>query len=122
MANISFSSPSVARDLTVYAVAGDRGAILAIAKANKIAIPFDWQDGECGSCLIEMKHLDPLGKHAISLAEKRKELLKQLGKNTKAEIADAEVNDMPPRHRVACQCCLRHEEARLDRDASRTGG
>ena len=36
MANITFSSPSMARDVTIYAVAGDRGTILALAKANKI--------------------------------------------------------------------------------------
>ncbi len=110
MANITFSSPSMARDVTVYAVAGDRGTILAIAKANKIPIPFDCQDGECGSCLIEVKHLDPLAKNAIALTEKEKEMLKQLGKITKAEIADAEVNDMPPKHRLACQCFVRHED------------
>src|SRR5271165_2999664 len=100
----------MARDVTVYAVAGDRGTILAIAKANKIPIPFDCQDGECGSCLIEVKHLDPLARHAIALTEKEKEMLKQLGKITKAEIVDAEVNDMPPRHRLACQCFVRHED------------
>jgi ferredoxin/rubrerythrin len=113
MANITFSSPSMARDVTVYAVAGDRGTILAIAKANKIPIPFDCQDGECGSCLIEVKHLDPLAKHCIALTEKEKEMLKQLGKITKAEIADAEVNDMPPRHRLACQCFVRHEDVHV---------
>ena len=110
MANITFTSPVMARDVTVYAVAGDRGTILAIAKANKIPIPFDCQDGECGSCLIEVKHLNPLGKHGISLTEKEKEMLKQLGKITKAEIADAEVNDMPPKHRLACQCFVRDED------------
>ena len=110
MANITFSSPSMPRDVTVYAVAGDRGTILAIAKANKIPIPFDCQDGECGSCLIEVKHLDPLARHAIALTEKEKEMLKQLGKITKKEIVDAEVNDMPPRHRLACQCFVRHED------------
>lgn len=110
MANITFSSPSMARDVTVYAVAGDRGTILAIAKANKIPIPFDCQDGNCGSCLIEVKHLDPLARHAIALTEKEKEMLKQLGKITKAEIVDAEVNDMPPKHRLACQCFVRHED------------
>ncbi len=94
MANVTFSSPVMARDVTVYAVAGDRGTILAIAKANKIPIPFDCQDGECGSCLIEVK----------------KEMLKQLGKITKAEIVNAEVNDMPPRHRLACQCFVRDED------------
>ncbi len=110
MANVTFSSPVMPRDATVYAVAGDRGTILAIAKANKIPIPFDCQDGECGSCLVEVKHLDPHVKYAISLTEKEKEMLKQLGKITKAEIVNAEVNDMPPRHRLACQCFVRHED------------
>ncbi len=110
MANVTISSPVMARDVTVYAVAGDRGTILAIAKANKIPIPFDCQDGECGSCLIEVKHLDPHARYAIALTEKEKEMLKQLGKITKAEIADAEVNDMPPRHRLACQCFVRNED------------
>ena len=110
MANVTFSSPVMARDVTVYAVAGDRGTILAIAKANKIPIPFDCQDGECGSCLIEVKHFDPLVKYAIALTEKEKEMLKQLGKITKAEIVNAEVNDMPPRYRLACQCFVRDED------------
>ncbi len=110
MANVTFSSPAMARDVTVYAVAGDRGTILAIAKANKIPIPFDCQDGECGSCLIEVKHLDPHARYAIALTEKEKEMLKQLGKITKKEIVDAEVNDMPPRHRLACQCFVRNED------------
>jgi ferredoxin len=55
MSNVTFSSPVMARDTTVYAVAGDRGTILAVAKAHKIPIPFDCQDGECGSCLVEVK-------------------------------------------------------------------
>ncbi len=110
MANVTFTSPVMARDVTVYAVAGDRGTILAIAKANKIPIPFDCQDGECGSCLIEVKHLDPLAKHGISLTEKEKGMLAQLGKITKKEIADAEVDDMPPKHRLACQCFVRDED------------
>ncbi len=120
MANITFSSPSMARDVTVYAVAGDRGTILAIAKANKIPIPFDCQDGECGSCLIEVKHLDSLARHAIALTEKEKEMLKQLGKITKKEIVDAEVNDMPPRHRLACQCFVRHEDVLVTFEGDKT--
>lgn len=35
MSNVTFSSPVMARDLTVYAVAGDRGTILAVAKPTK---------------------------------------------------------------------------------------
>ena len=110
MANITFSSPVMAKDVTVYAIAGHRGTILAVAKANKIPIPFDCQDGECGSCLVEVKNLTPERKHGIALTEKEKELLRQLGKITRAEIVDAEVNDMPPRYRLACQYFVRDED------------
>jgi len=113
MANITFSSPCLARDVTVYAIAGDRGTILAVAKQNKIPIPFDCQDGECGSCLVEVQHLNAetkYSKYGIALTEKEKELLRQLNKITKDEIFQAEVNDMPPRYRLACQCFVRNEE------------
>jgi len=110
LANITFSSPVMPRDITVYAVAGDRGTILAVAKAHKIPIPFDCQDGECGSCLVEVGHLNRHAKYGVALTEKEKEMLKQLGKITKEEIENAEVNDMPPRYRLACQCFVRHED------------
>lgn len=110
MANVTFSSPALAKDVTVYAVAGDRGTILAVAKAHKIPIPFDCQDGECGSCLVRVTHLSPTARSAIALTEKEKEMLRQLGKITRAEITDAEVNDMPPRYRLACQCFVRNED------------
>ena len=110
MANITFSSPVMAKDVTVYAIAGHRGTILAVAKANKIPIPFDCQDGECGSCLVEVKNLTPDRKHGIALTEKEKELLRQLRKITRQEIVDAEVNDMPPRYRLACQYFVRDED------------
>ncbi len=110
MANVTFSSPVMARDVTVYAVAGDRGTILALAKEHKVPIPFDCQDGECGSCLVEVRHLSPSTRYGIALTEKEKELLRQLGKITREEIKDAEVNDMPPRFRLACQCFVRNED------------
>jgi rubrerythrin/ferredoxin len=111
MAVVTFASPKMPRDITVYAVAGHRGTILALAKAHKIPIPFDCQDGGCGSCLIEVKHLSPGGtRSGVAMTEKEKEMLRQLGKITKEEIVDAEVNDMPPRHRLACQCFVRNED------------
>src|SRR5271157_6299730 len=120
VANVTFSSPSMSRDLTVYAVAGDRGTILAVAKAHKIPLPFDCQDGECGSCLVEIRHLDPSVRYGIALTEKEKELLRQLGKITKQEIFDAEVNDMPPRHRLACQCFVRNEDVLVSFEGDQT--
>lgn len=110
MANVTFSSEVMPRDVTVYAVAGDRGTLLGLAKAHKIPIPCDCQDGECGSCLVEVTQLTPGMRSGIALTEKEKEMLKQLGKITKEEIMDAEVNDMPPRHRLACQCFVRNQD------------
>jgi rubrerythrin/ferredoxin len=98
------------RDITVYAVAGHRGTLLAIAKAHKVPIPFDCQDGECGSCQVKVTHLAHSKRMGIALTEKEKELLRQLGRITKQEIMDAEVNDMPPRVRLACQYFVRDED------------
>lgn len=111
MALITFSSPSMKKDVTVYAVAGDRGTLLAVAKAHKIPIPFDCGDGECGSCLVEVTHLaEGNAKMGLSMQEKEKEMLRQLGKITKEEIESAETDDMPSRFRLACQYTVRHED------------
>jgi rubrerythrin/ferredoxin len=110
MANITFSSPVMAKDVTVYAVAGHRGTLLAVAKEHKVPIPFDCQDGDCGSCLVEVRHVSPTVRYGIALTEKEKELLRQLKKITPEEIKDAEVNDMPPRYRLACQFFVRNED------------
>ena len=110
MANVTFSSPAMPKDITVYAVAGHRGTLLAIAKQYKIPIPFDCQDGECGSCQVEVTYMAHSKRMGIALTEKEKEMLRQLGQITKQEIMDAEVNDMPPRHRLACQYFVRDED------------
>ncbi|WP_420134415.1 2Fe-2S iron-sulfur cluster-binding protein [Rhodopseudomonas sp.] len=120
MANITFSSPVMAKDVTVYAVAGDRGTILAVAKAHKIPIPFDCQDGECGSCLVQVEHFNPKAKSAVALTEKEKEVLRQLGKITKDEITNAEVNDIPPRYRLACQTFVRNEDILVKFEGDKT--
>lgn len=120
MANITFSSPQMGKDVTVYAVAGDRGTILAVAREHKIPIPFDCQDGECGSCLVEVKHLNPKVRYGIALTEKEKEMLRQLGKITREEIHAAEVNDMPPRYRLACQCFVRNEDILVSFEGDQT--
>ena len=99
-----------AKDVTLYAVAGDRGTLLALAKEHKLPIPFDCGDGNCGSCLVEIKHLGTNKPYGLALTEKEKEMLRQLGKITPAEIENAETNDMPPRHRLACQYFVRDED------------
>jgi len=120
LANVTFSSPVMAKDLTVYAVAGHRGTILAVARAHKIPIPFDCQDGECGSCLVTVEHLAKNTKCAVFLDEKEKELLRQIGKITPEEIREAEVNDVPPRHRLACLCFVRDEDILVSFEGDQT--
>ncbi|PPQ37506.1 Ferredoxin [Rhodoblastus acidophilus] len=109
MANVTFTSPKLSRDVTVYAVAGARNTLLDLAKEHKVPIPYDCQDGECGSCLCEVTILSKTPR-AISLTEKEKEVLKQLGKISHDEVANAEVNDMPPHYRLACQYIFRDED------------
>ena len=98
------------KDKTVYAVAGNTSTILALAKEFNIPIPFECGDGDCGSCLIEVIQLEAKPKMSMALTEKEKARLKELHKITTDEIADAEVNDIPPRYRLACQFIARHED------------
>lgn len=110
MANITFSGKTLPKDVTVYAIAGDTSTLLALAKANNIAIPFQCQDGECGSCLIKVTHLGANKPMAIALTEKEKLTLSVNGKLGKDLLANAEVNDMPPPYRLACQYIVRNED------------
>lgn len=110
MANVTFSSPLLHKDVTVYAVAGDTKTLLALAEKHQIKIPFECRDGECGSCLVEIEHLGDKPPIAIALTEKEKATLKSLGKLSPKEQADAEVNDRAPHYRLACQYIARDEE------------
>ena len=110
MANITFQSPVMHQDKTVYAVAGNTKTILSLATEHKIPIPFECGDGDCGSCLIEVVSLEAKPKMGMSLTEKEKARLKELRKITAEEIENAEVNDIPPRYRLACQFIARHED------------
>lgn len=110
MANVTFSGPTLPKNITVYAVAGANGTLLALAKQNNVAIPFQCQDGDCGSCLIKVTHLGPNKPKAIALTEKEKLTLSVNGKLSKDVLANAEVNDMPPPFRLACQYIVRDED------------
>lgn len=113
MGNITFSSPIMTRDKTIYAVAGDNKTILALAEEHQIPIPFECKDGNCGSCLIEVETLGENRPMGIHLTEKEKARLKELQVLTAAEIDKAEVDDLPPRHRLACQFIARNEDCRV---------
>ena len=46
----------------------------------------------------------------IALTEKEKTVLKLAGKITKQQIENAEINDIPPPWRLACQFIVRNED------------
>ncbi|MET3355663.1 2Fe-2S iron-sulfur cluster binding domain-containing protein [Xanthobacter autotrophicus] len=106
---ITFRSTTT-KDKRAYATAGDTGTILAVARANDVKIPFECQEGECGSCLIRVEYVEGKPRMAIALTEREKTKLKELGKITEEQIADAEVNDIAPPYRLACQFIAREEE------------
>lgn len=69
---------------------------------------------------MQVEHFNPKAKAAVALTEKEKEVLRQLGKITKEEIVDAEVNDIPPRYRLACQCFVRNEDILVKFEGDKT--
>lgn len=110
MADVTFNSPLMTKDRTVYAVAGDTHTLLKVAQTNKIPLPFECQDGECGSCVMEVVYLQDKQPMGIALTEKEKKTLRELGKISKAEILLAEERDIPPKYRLACQYIVRAED------------
>ncbi len=110
MANVTFSSPRMKKDLTVYATAGDTQTLLKVAQQHKVPVDFECQNGECGSCAVEVQILANKAPMAVALTEKEKVALKLAGKITKQQIEAAEVNDVPPPYRLACQCIVRNED------------
>lgn len=111
MALITFSSPDY-RDKTVYAVAGSHTeSVLKIARENKIPIKFECEDGECGTCAVQVSSVD--NKHQRMggpLTEKEKQVLRETGKITKEELEQMIVDDLPSKWRLACQMIARDED------------
>lgn len=110
MANVTFSSPRMKKDLTVYAVAGDTKTLLAVAKAHNIPLAFECENGECGSCQLQVTVLSNNTPTGVALTEKEKTVLRYAGKITQQQIEDAETKDLPPPWRLACQFVVRNED------------
>jgi ferredoxin len=110
MANVTFTSPRMKKDLTVYAVAGDTKTLLSVAKANDVPLEFECENGECGSCQVQVGVLTKNAPYGVALTEKEKTVLRFAGKITTQQIEDAETKDMPPPWRLACQFIVRNED------------
>ena len=110
MATIYFSSPIMQRNRKVEAVAGKRTTLLGVAKENNIKIPFECEDGECGSCLVKITHLDGERVKGIMLTDKEVHVLKSIGRISKHEEERANLKDLPPTFRLACQTVVTDED------------
>jgi ferredoxin len=110
MANVTFSSPRMKHDITVYAVAGDTHTLLAVARKNEIPLSFECQNGVCGSCAIKVSVLSNKAPLGSMLTEKEKVALRLAGKITHEQIAQVENEDEPPPWRLACQFIVRNED------------
>lgn len=107
---ITFTNPEY-KDKTVYAVAGSfTETVLKIAQTNKIPIKFDCGDGECASCVIQVKYLSNNGPMGYHLEEKEKKVLREIGKISKEKMEQMIVDDLPSEWRLACQFIPRDED------------
>lgn len=110
MAIVTFSSPRMKKDLSVYAVAGDTHTLLSVAKANQVPLDFECENGECGSCAVQVSVLSDKTPMGVALTEKEKTVLRFSGKITAEQISAAETKDLPPPYRLACQFIVRNED------------
>jgi ferredoxin len=110
MAIVTFSSPRMKKDLSVYAVAGDTHTLLSVAKANQMPLDFECENGECGSCAVQVSVLSDKTPMGVALTEKEKTVLRFSGKITAEQISAAETKDLPPPYRLACQFIVRNED------------
>ncbi|NJN47168.1 MAG: (2Fe-2S)-binding protein [Candidatus Competibacteraceae bacterium] len=111
MPTITFSNPAY-KDKTVYAVAGSHTeTLLKIAKANKIPIAFDCQDGECGTCLVKVTSLDKKMQRMSGPPTEKSEICSNHWvRITDDDIKQILVDDFPPPWRMACQMIVRDED------------
>ncbi len=110
MANVTFSSPKLKKDITVYATAGDCSTLLSVAREHSIPLDFECENGECGSCAVQITVLERKPPLGVNLTEKEKTVLRLSGKINKDQIQTAENGDVPPPWRLACQFIVREED------------
>lgn len=84
--------------------------MLATAKEHKIPVYFECENGECGSCAVQVTVLGRNLPLAMHRTEKEKTVLTLAGKISKQQIGGAELNDVPPPWRLVCQYIVRDED------------
>jgi ferredoxin len=102
MYQVTFSKDFPGNGLDRGFRASPADVILAIAKNHNVPIPFECEDGECGSCIVEVEEVGE--KSAHHMTEKELEKLVSLGALTQAEADELTDKDLMSKYRLACQC------------------
>lgn len=110
MPTITFVSPKLKKDVTVYAAAGDRKTILGVAREHSVGIDCECEKGECGSCVVEVIHIGNKPPMAVHVTEKEKLTLLTSGKLKLKDFNELELLDIAPPYRLACQYMLLDED------------
>ena len=76
--------------------------LLAVAKNHNVQIPFNCEDGECGSCIVEVEEFGE--KSAFHMTDKELDILISKGALTQAEADELTEKDPMSKYRLACQC------------------
>jgi ferredoxin len=107
MVKVKFSGFGVEKE--VEASTGD--ILLRVAKDNGVKIPCECEDGECGSCAVEVLLANPEKRTTERLDSQGKELATLVGKAimTKKEAEELEMYDRVPKVRLACQMIVRDD-------------
>ena len=114
MATLYFSSPIMKKNRKIEAVAGKRSTLLGVIKEHNIPVPHECEDGECGSCLVKITHLDGDRIKGVMLTDKERNVLKSIGKLSAREEELAAVRDLPPTYRLACQTIVTDEDLLIE--------
>jgi ferredoxin len=77
-------------------------SLLSVAKNHNVQIPFNCEDGECGSCIVEVEELGE--KSAFHMTDKELNILVSNGVITQAESDEFTEKDLMSPYRLACQC------------------
>ena len=107
MVKVKFSGFGVDKDIEVKS--GE--ILLRAAKDAGVKIPCDCEDGECGSCAVEIVYTGEKAPECERLDSQGKELTTLIGRGvyTKADAEAFEMSDKAPTVRLACQCIVRDE-------------
>lgn len=107
MVKVKFSG--FGKDVEATVASGE--LLLRAAKDNGVAIPCDCQDGECGSCAVEIVFVGDKKPECERLDSQGKEFATLIAKGIykKADAEAFEMSDTAPGVRLACQCIVRDE-------------